>query len=202
MNPKRLLPLIVSIVALAGSLQAAEPMTDAEREALLAHLDRTSGMLLTAVEGLTPEQWNYKPAPDRWSIAENVEHLALTEALLLDMTRGAMQEPAAPERLEDARKEEMILTMVVDRSRKVQTFEPLEPTGRWPSQEEAVGAFLGERKKTKKLAKEGGDLRAYVIDHPVASDLDAYGNLIFISGHTERHVLQINEVKESEGYPR
>jgi hypothetical protein len=41
-----------------------------------------------------------------------------------------------------------------------------------------------------------------VLDHPVASELDAYGNLIFISGHTERHVLQINEAKESEDYPR
>jgi hypothetical protein len=202
MKPQRLLPLILSIMALAGTLQAAEPMTVAERDALLAHLDRTSGMLLSAVEGLTPEQWNFKPAPDRWSIAENVEHLALAESMLLDMTKQGMQEAAPPERLQDARKEEMILAVVVDRSQRVQTFEPLEPSGRWPSQQEAVGAFLSERKKTKKLAKEGGDLRAYVLDHPVASELDAYGNLMFISGHTERHVLQINEVKESDGYPR
>jgi hypothetical protein len=202
MKPKRLLPLILLLSGLGATLHAAEPLTAAERDALLAHLDRTSGMLLSAIEGLTPEQWNFKPAPDRWSIAENVEHLALTESMLRGMTTQAMEEAAPPERLEGARKEAMLLEMVVDRTNRIQTFEPLEPTGRWPSQSEALGAFMGERKKTKKLAREGDDLRAYVMDHPVAGTLDAYGNLMFISGHTERHVLQINEVKESEGYPR
>jgi hypothetical protein len=202
MNARRnLIPVILLTFVFAGGAAAGEPMTAAEKESLLAQLDRTSAMLLAAVEGLTPEQWNFKPAPDRWSIADNVEHLVLAESMLRDMTKQAMQEAASAEKLADARKDEMILTRVVDRTTKVKTFEPLEPTGRWASQAEAVEAFRKERKLTKKLAKEGGDLRGFVMDHPVVKDLDAYGNLIFASAHTERHIQQINEVKASDGYP-
>jgi hypothetical protein len=198
----KMIPVILLTLVFTGGAAAGESMTAAEREALLAQLERTNAMLLSAVEGLTPEQWNFKPAPDRWSIADNVEHLVLAESMLRDMTKQAMQEAASAEKLADARKDEMILTKVVDRTTKVKTFEPLEPTGRWASQAEAVEAFRKERKLTKKLAKEGGDLRAFVMDHPVVKDLDAYGNLIFASAHTERHIQQINEVKASDGYPQ
>jgi hypothetical protein len=198
----KMIPVILLTLVFTGGAAAGESMTAAEREALLAQLERTNAMLLSAVEGLTPEQWNFKPAPDRWSIADNVEHLVLAESMLRDMTKQAMQEAASAEKLADARKDEMILTRVVDRTTKVKTFEPLEPTGRWASQAEAVEAFRKERKLTKKLAKEGGDLRAFVMDHPVVKDLDAYGNLIFASAHTERHIQQINEVKASDGYPQ
>jgi hypothetical protein len=198
----KMIPVILLTLVFTGGAAAGESMTAAEREALLAQLERTNAMLLSAVEGLTPEQWNFKPAPDRWSIADNVEHLVLAESMLRDMTNQAMQEAASAEKLADARKDEMILTRVVDRTTKVKTFEPLEPTGRWASQAEAVEAFKKERKLTKKLAKEGGDLRAFVMDHPVVKDLDAYGNLIFASAHTERHIQQINEVKASDGYPQ
>jgi hypothetical protein len=35
-----------------------------------------------------------------------------------------------------------------------------------------------------------------------ASGLDAYQWLLAIAGHTERHVLQINEVKADPRYPK
>lgn len=202
MKKRFLISIVLLIAAVPGILTAGEPLTSAEREALLAHLDRTNALLSEAVNGLSPEQWNYKPAPDRWSIAENVEHLVLSEALLRGITEQAMQEEASAERLANARKEEKLMALVVDRSNRVKTFEPLEPAGRWPSQAEALAKFQSERAATRTLADKGGDLRAYVGEHPLVQDLDAYGFLMFTSGHTERHVLQIEEVKSSEGYPR
>ena len=35
--------------------------------------------ILDAIAGLSPAQWTFKPAPDRWSIAEVLEHLSHTE---------------------------------------------------------------------------------------------------------------------------
>ncbi|MFQ5696076.1 MAG: DUF1579 family protein, partial [Terriglobia bacterium] len=43
------------------------------------HLEATRLGLLDATADLSEAQWHFKPAPDRWSVAEIVEHLALSE---------------------------------------------------------------------------------------------------------------------------
>ena len=46
------------------------------------------------------------------------------------------------------------------------------------------------------------DLRAFAGPHPAFEMLDAYDWLLFLSGHTERHTLQIQEVKADPGFPK
>lgn len=46
-------------------------MTPAERRMLLKRLAESREHLLEDVQSLTPEQRRYRPAPDRWSYAEN-----------------------------------------------------------------------------------------------------------------------------------
>ncbi len=38
-------------------------------------------------------------------------------------------------------------------------------------------------------------------EHPAFGNLDAIGWVYFLSGHTERHTLQIEEVKAAPGFP-
>ena len=52
------------------------------------YLESTKKGVVDATKGLSDAQWNFKPAPDRWSIAEVMEHLAAAE----DMIRGLDQE--------------------------------------------------------------------------------------------------------------
>jgi len=47
----------------------------ADRAALLKYLEKTRAELVNATKGLSTEQWNFKPAADRWSVAEIAEHL-------------------------------------------------------------------------------------------------------------------------------
>jgi hypothetical protein len=42
-------------------------------------IDSTRAELLRTVEGLSAEQRDFRPSPDRWSVAEIVEHLSLVE---------------------------------------------------------------------------------------------------------------------------
>jgi len=42
-------------------------------------LARVRGELETVVGGLSEAQLNWKPSPERWSVAENIEHLVLTD---------------------------------------------------------------------------------------------------------------------------
>jgi hypothetical protein len=192
---------VIAVLLVQG--MAARTTNDTDRKALLDHLDRTRTAFLASIDGVGEEQWSWKAAPDRWSIAEVSEHITAAESFLRDVvTTQVMKEPATAELLEQTRgRDASIIQGIPDRSRKFQAPEPLRPTGRWKSQGEIVETFKTERATTMKLAgDEQKDLRAYAMSSP-AGDLDAYQWLLFISAHTERHTKQIEEVKAAAGYP-
>jgi hypothetical protein len=196
---------ILTLLALccAFTVFAGEPMTDAEKTALIANLERTSANFQKSIEGVSEAQWNYKAAPERWSLAECSEHIIAAESFIRDAFAGSLKEPAGAELLEGARKEAVIEPAVLDRSKKFQAPEPLQPSAKkFKSPAEAVAAFQTERQKTIELAQQGGDLRSFAMAHPFAGPLDAIGWFTFLSAHTGRHTLQIEEVKTDANYPR
>ena len=58
-------------------------MTPGERERAINALDESRERLLATVRRLSPSQLAYKPAADRWSVAECVEHIILVENSIL-----------------------------------------------------------------------------------------------------------------------
>lgn len=195
-----LIALLVSLFA-ATLVFAAEPMTDAERAELVAHLERTGAKFEKSIESLSEAQWHYKSAPDRWSPAEVAEHIATAEGLLRGMMEPMMKEETPAELLASARKDN-IDQMVVDRSKKFKAPEQLQPTNKYKTPAEALAAFRAERQKTIEFVKTGGDFRMHAAQNPAAGPLDGYGWVKFLSAHSERHTLQIEEVKADAGYPK
>ena len=209
MNQRHFLSALTGLLVMAFLLVAtgaplrAESLTKAERERLVNHLQKTRQFLLDEVAGLSEAQANFKPAEDRWSIAECAEHITLSEDFLRGAVGQAMQAPAAPERKEELKgKEDQVLQFVTDRSQKFQAPEPLRPTGRWDSLEAIIEVFKASRKKTLDYAHSTPeDLRSHIVAFPTG-DMDAYQFLLFLSGHTERHTLQIQEVKAHADFPK
>ena len=69
-------------------------------------------------------------------------------------------------------------------------------------QKAIVAAFRERRGKTIDYAsKTKDDLRARVGDSPIGP-LDAYQWLLFIAGHSERHLAQLREVKADPKFPK
>ena len=167
-------------------------------DVLVKHLERTQAKLLKAVEGLSEEQWNWKPAPDRWSVAETFEHITAAEPFIRAMVVKALETPAK----EGSNKDEMLLKAITDRTQKFKAPEPLMPTKRFANQAEALATYEQERAETIGLAKTDVDWRGKGADHFALGPLDAHGWLLFLSGHSERHTLQIEEVKGMEGFPK
>lgn len=185
----------------ATSVFAADPMTDADRAALVAHLERTGAKFEKSIDGLSEAQWSYKTAPERWSAAEVAEHVAAAEGFIRGYIEPMMKEEPSGELLANARKDS-IDEAVVDRSKKFQAPEPLMPTKKYATPAEALAAFRAERQKTIDFVKNGGDFRLHAGAHPLAGPLDAYGWVKFLSAHSERHTLQIEEIKAAAGYPK
>jgi hypothetical protein len=197
--------LPVFVTAQDKSAEKKSALTDQERAEAVKYFEETRKSFLEAIQGLSEAQWRYKAGPDRWSIAEVAEHIAVSEETIFNLvTERLMQTPAAPEKKEAAKgKEALIRDSITNRSVKAQAPEMLKPTNRWATQQELVKAFNARRDKTISYVKETQeDLRSHFYPHPAFKDLDAYQWLIFISGHSARHTAQINEVKEDPGYPK
>lgn len=55
-------------------------VTAEERTKVINWLEESRKEFLAAIDGVTEEQWKWKPAPERWSVGETAEHIVLAEA--------------------------------------------------------------------------------------------------------------------------
>jgi hypothetical protein len=192
----------VAAVALVGAF--AEPLSQSDRDKAMSHFHATRKVFLDSVAGLSDAQWNFKPSPERWSIAECAEHIAVSEDAIFEGVQNALKSPAEPDKKPMAAgKDEMIVRAMPNRSVKAQAPEFLQPKRRWPDPAALVAHFKESRDRNiAYLQTTQDDLRSHFLEHPVFKTLDAYQMMLLISAHCERHTLQINEVKADPKYPK
>ncbi len=176
-------------------------MTDAERDFAIQHLTAGRDTFLAAIEGLTENQLRFQPQPERWTIAECAEHVAITEDAMWNLVcRGAVS--AAGIALDPA-KYPRFVSAVIERARKVPAPENMRPTGRFASVGDARTHFLKGRERALTYAREcPDDLRGLFAPHPLLGEIDCYRFLLLLALHPARHAVQIEEIKRDPGYPR
>ena len=178
-------------------------LTSKELNKAVMYLQKTRADVLKATKGLSDAQWNFKPATNRWSVAEVTEHIAAAEDFLMDMVQDkVMKAPARTEAADVQAIDEFVLEKIPDRSVKVQAPEPLQPSNRFGSPKDSLKHFRESRAKTLKFLKHTKNLREHAVDSPLGKKLDAYQWLIFIGAHSERHTKQLLEVKADPGFPK
>jgi hypothetical protein len=191
--------------AWAQSTTAPATLTQHDREYAMSQLHATRKLFLDSVAGLTPAQWNFKAAPDRWSIAECAEHIALSEDFIFALIPNQiLTSPAAPEKRAQVKvTDEQIATLLTDRSAKFQAPEPIAPKKKWQDPLQAVAHFKESRDKNIAYVRTTeDDLRSHFMAHPAMGMMDGYQWILLLSGHTERHTLQILEVKADPKFPK
>ena len=180
-------------------------LTNEERKRAIDYLNQTRQEFLDAIQGLSDEQWKFKAAPDRWSIAEAAEHIAVTEEMIWNLvSEKIIKSPADPAKRAEAKgKEEKIFTAIPDRSKKAEAPERLRPSGKWPTREALVKDFTATRDREIQLLTETKqDLRSHFEEHPFLKTLDAWQWLLFNGAHGKRHTAQILEVKADPNFPK
>jgi hypothetical protein len=165
-------------------------------------IDRTRARLLAAVEGLSEAQQGYAPAADRWSVAQLVEHLSIVEGNvvgLLGKLLGKAEESgegaAAPAEFDDP----ISIEEFVERARHVRLEAPerIRPAG-LPFADSL--ARLRETRAALHALRprvERADGRALRFPHPAWGPLDLYQWLLFVGAHEDRHLAQIEALKQS-----
>jgi uncharacterized damage-inducible protein DinB len=180
-------------------------LTPGEREFALKQFETTRDNFLKSISGLSQKQWTFKPAPDRWSVAEVAEHITVAETTIMGLIqKQVLASPAAPEKRDEVKgKDQMILRRMPDRSHKAQAPEILKPTGRWATEADVTKAFEEARKANMDYIRTtNDDLRDHFFDHPAFGTLDGYQWLLLLSSHTARHTAQIEEVKADPNFPK
>jgi hypothetical protein len=193
--------LLAVLVSSAVTVAAGQTVTPEEKQKAQDYLASTKQGLLDSTKGLSEAQLNYKATPDRWSIAEVVEHLALTEEFIdANVLANFEKAPAAPANRDFKQIDAKVLALIPDRSTKFQAPPPITPKDRW-TLDQALAHFSAARAETLTFLESTPDLRQHVIQHPAAGELDGYEWVLLVAAHTERHTKQIQEVKASPGYP-
>jgi len=174
-----------------------------ERQLVLDQLATSEARLLSLVDGLSPDQWNFREKAERWSIAENIEHLILFENFIMQSIQKVLDGPAEPhKRAQAAQKEHLVLGLANGRSTKFNAREIVRPSGRWLDKNELISEFRKTHAQTVAFAeKTQADLRDHFFPHIAFGDLDCYQWLVVIGQHGARHALQIEEIKADPGYP-
>jgi hypothetical protein len=203
MRTKSIAGMLIALLLMAGATVAsAQEVTQAEKDHALQYLETTKKGVLEATKGLSEAQWNFKPAPDRWSVAQVMEHIAAAEDFIRALAKEKVMLAPAGEAGRDVKKtDDAVLAMVPDRTNKVQAPEPLVPTNRFGSPEGSVKHFVESRATTEDFLKSTAGMRDHVMDSPMGK-LDAYEFVLLVAAHSERHTKQINEVKADPNFPK
>lgn len=195
--------LVTFLLSIVGVHVMGQSLTKAERTKALEHLKTTQSDLMASFEGLTEEQLNYKASEDSWSIAECLEHLAISETNLFGIVEMTLQNTPDPsKRSEVAMSDDQLLGLIQSRDQKVKTRPEFEPSMKYGGFDGSVKAFKTKRKENMKFVKSTDeDLRNRYFDFPFGK-VDAYQVILFMSGHTQRHKDQIEEIKSSAAFPQ
>ena len=194
--------MMVLFLMTAARVASAQEVTQAEKDRALQYLETTKKGVLEATKGLSEAQWNFKPAPDRWSVAQVAEHIAAAEDFLRTLAKEKVMLAPAGEAGRDVTKtDEAVMAMVPDRSHKAQAPEPLVPTNRFGSPEGSIKHFVESRATTEDFLKNTTGMRDHVLESPMGK-LDAYEFVLLVAAHSERHTKQINEVKADPNFPK
>jgi hypothetical protein len=162
---------------------------------LVAYLDEAAAELRGAFEAVPAERRATRSAPDRWSAAEVVHHVAMVERGMAARI-GALIEEAR--KLEPDRDDSPVLTKIDtttarNRARKIVTSERLQPKDTDATR--VLADYDAARGALKQIlaGADGVALGAVSAQHPALGMMNGYEWIAFVGSHTARHAEQIRE---------
>ena len=170
-------------------------------EEIFGALDATRARLTASVEGLGEGQEHFRPAPERWSIADIFEHLAIAEASSVKLFDRLLQKAEA-EGCTRAEGDPFAPVSIVEqatpfRGQKFQSPEQIRPTGEVPLAASLASLDQSlEQIRALRPRLERADCAEQRVPHPIFGPLNLYQWLVFTAAHEERHLAQINALKE------
>jgi len=189
-------------VAAQDPAAKAPGFSEKDREFALKYLNDTREDYIKQLTGISDAQLNFRAAEGRWTIAEIAEHITVVETALF----GIVTAPTAAKayKCDDVPRipDTALILAITNRGQKFTAPEVVRPNGRWKTKEDLIASFEKARAATIDYIKNNkADLRATFVQIPMGM-VDSLQGILFISGHGERHLAQLKEVKADSAYPK
>ena len=199
-----LLLACLMIAATNVSAQQSPNWSETDRKYLVDNLARTREMIIGETNNLTKEQWNFKESPDRWSISEVVEHIAIWELLLSHEVSKALSAGLQPQLNKDAKPDSIYVGFIMEEKPHIsieytKPFTYTLPMGLNDGKNNVTWFLKMRNESIGYLSTATEDLRSYYLK---ASRPNIHQLYITIFGHSERHYRQIMKIKANPGYPK
>lgn len=166
---------------------------------LVAFLDATRTTLLHGAAAVPADRFTERPAPERWSAAELLEHLARVESscarVVAKMSAEARAKGVGPERSESSMLGALDGRHVTDRRRRLEAPPIVAPEAGF-TRDGALGALTESRAQLRRAiaGADGLALEQVHFQHRVLGDLDLYQWILFVGQHEQRHIAQLAEI--------
>ena len=166
-------------------------------DVLFGELDASRRRFLSEVEGLDEEHFGRRPPDGGWSVAQAVEHIARSEAVMAKGFKLAAAGRLAVRTEFADHFRRLLWTFGVYRLVSIRTTPALDPE-KSQSRVDSL-AQLGLNRENLLSAIPPGPLTGFRMRHPVFGPLSGEEMLRFAALHEERHRLQIVRIKRSLG---
>ena len=162
--------------------------------AILKTLSENQNALLATLKKVNADLFAYRPAVDRWSIAEIVEHIILVENGVLAGLKKAGMQPKQ-EAINKTISDEALSKMLGNRGRKIDAPAHFVPKGVFTDKATAIADFTAHRANLADFVHKTDLPLAYIgFPHFAAGMLNGFDWLVFMTGHCERHIMQMEEI--------
>jgi uncharacterized damage-inducible protein DinB len=174
---------------------------------LIAEVSDSRQRVVDAVQGLTPEQEAFSPAPGEWSPTQVVEHLVLAEQAGINRIWQAAEgvRRGQPVWSGEPLHRGLPIEDVIARTWPERAEAPLwvvptagGPLAYWVACLRACQPVLETLAGTLK----GLDLAEVIFPHPISGPLDGRQRLEFLRWHLDHHRRQIEDILAAPDFPR
>lgn len=168
-------------------------------EEVLNYLDAKRQELRAAIDSVPAHARSTQPDADRWSVAQVLDHLAMTDRrVAIGISKWIMEARDAglgPETETTSVLGTIPAERITDRTRKFEAPQEIRP--RTDVDAETAWTELEQARAKVRAAFLAGDglaLGQVVQSHPVLGPINIYQWALFVGDHEARHTLQIHEI--------
>jgi DinB superfamily len=193
---KQVLAAAFVVVAQAIPAAAPPPITELERQRLVAHMQMTASWLEDEVSRVSAAQAAFRPSATSWTILEVLDHLVVVGPIYWQDLQDAKPVADRAGMMNDID----VLWYGIDRTFRETALKTEEPSRTLRDVQSGVTAYRTQHAKLLEYVRTTtDDLRSRLVER---QNCDAYQWALLISTHEQRHVLQIREIKAHPKYPK
>ncbi len=193
--------LFPCLLLMVGLALAQQSWTEEDRQYLLYNLNRTTAELEKEVAGFSESQWHFRENPDRWSIAQVIEHLGIYERKYYDERYLLSLMPPEPELGGTVSPDSYYLDWMAEEQPHTAPASAI-PLELMKGKDNWAYFLAGRERNVKVIETTDVDFRAHYTYRSNGKRWNIHQLYIILFAHCDRHLGQIRRIRSHPDFPQ